>query len=351
MMIIPIFISHLGCPNDCVFCNQKEINGHAKIPTPDEVIATINAYLETAKVSNVGIAFYGGSFTGIDSELQIAYLSIAHQYKKEGKLHHIRLSTRPDYIDHAVMKRLYKYGVDLIELGVQSFNNDVLKASKRGHDDSAVYKAISLIREYNIALGIQLMYGLPEDNRERFFFSVREAVNLKPEVMRIYPTLVLKKTELETTFFTDSYHAKTLEEAVETVKEAVKYIETHEIKLIRIGLQETDLITKDGSVIAGPYHPAFRDLIFDAIMLDCLIKHAKYYPEDKSYTVYVNAKRISHIRGQNHSNQAKMYRQYGIKIDKIIKTETVDSSHIIIKSSEHCVTYSIFQSSEVSNCI
>ncbi len=141
--IIPIFIPHLGCPNDCVFCNQRKITARTTAPTQEAVRETIEEWLTTLdhERTEIEVAFYGGSFTGLEIEEQSIYLAVAKDYLDAGKVDGIHLSTRPDYINEEILDNLKKYGVSTIELGVQSFDDDVLRASNRGHDSAVVYKA------------------------------------------------------------------------------------------------------------------------------------------------------------------------------------------------------------------
>ena len=197
--IIPIFVPHLGCPNDCTFCNQKKISGQMKNVTEEDVRNTIEHYLELYKEKNSykEVAFFGGSFTGIDVETQNKFLSIAYEYIKNKQIDSIRISTRPDYIDKETLKRLKKFKVKTIELGVQSTNDYILKRCKRGHNFEDVKKASKLIRRAGIKLGHQMMVGLPDSTRIDEMNTARDLVKLKPKMIRIYPVLVIRDTELE----------------------------------------------------------------------------------------------------------------------------------------------------------
>ena len=162
--IIPVFVSHMGCPNECTFCNQRKINGVVDAILPNDLDAYIQMYLKTMKRDQVELAFFGGSFTGIDVQRQMEYLSIAHVYKKSGLIDKIRISTRPDYIDHVIIDRLKTYEVDTVELGCQSYSDAVLKTTKRGHTSDDIYRAVRLLKDAKIQVGIQLMLGLPGDD-------------------------------------------------------------------------------------------------------------------------------------------------------------------------------------------
>lgn len=260
--IIPIFIPHLGCPNDCVFCNQRKITARTSAPSLENVRNTIDRWLTTLDdVRTVEIAFYGGSFTGLDINVQNAYLSIAKEYKDREIIDKIHLSTRPDYIDSEILDNLKRFNVDVIELGVQSFDDEVLKKSNRGHSSAAVYDAVRLIKEYNFTLGIQLMIGLPGDSMESCLYSAKETVKLRPELARLYPTIVIDDTELLEMYKRGEYSPLSQQEAVLRTAEMYKLLDNAGITIMRVGLKSTDVIGEGGAVNGGTYHPAFRQLV------------------------------------------------------------------------------------------
>ncbi len=265
--IIPIFIPHLGCPNDCVFCNQKKITAKLTAATEDEVRGRIESYLPTLQgrgLKTIEIAFFGGSFTGIPIEDQSRYLAIAAEYKRAGLVDKIHLSTRPDYIDREILDNLKAYDVDVIELGVQSFDDRVLALSNRGHNAEVVYKSSQLIKDYGFELGIQLMIGLPGDSLETCLYSARETVKIAPTLARLYPTIVIKDTELFDMYEQGTYSPLTVEEAALITKEMYKILDSAGINIMRVGLKSTDIINdSDGNEnLAGrTYHPAFRQIV------------------------------------------------------------------------------------------
>lgn len=281
--IIPIFIPHRGCPNDCVFCNQRRITSKLASPTEPEVRNTIDKWLTTlGDVPHVHIAFYGGSFTAIPMDEQEKYLKIAHEYKTSASISEIHLSTRPDCIDDEILDNLTKYGVDLIELGCQSFDNDVLAASKRGHSTEDIYKACSLIQNAGIKLGIQLMVGLPKSTCESDILSAQRTVEIMPDVARIYPTIVIEDTELLDMVKSGEYKPLTIDDAIWRSKEMLKVLNTSGVNVIRIGLKASDLISGDGKFTGTTFHPAFRQLVEGEIakeeierQLESLIKNLK----------------------------------------------------------------------------
>lgn len=283
--IIPIFIPHQGCPNDCVFCNQRNITARTRIPTDADVEKTIEQYLPTLEgrgLETIELAFYGGSFTGLSQDSQNTYLQVAKRVKDAGKIHKIHLSTRPDYIDEGILENLRFYGVDIIELGVQSFDEEVLALSNRGHDAACVYKSSALIQSYGFELGLQLMIGLPGDTTEKDLFSARELVAISPSIARLYPTIVINDTALYELYLAGKYTPLTQEEAIFRTKEMAKIIEAAGINIIRIGLKSTDVITDSasGSILGGTFHPAFRQLVEGEIARDILENQLQVYLEE-----------------------------------------------------------------------
>lgn len=274
--IIPIFIPHYGCGYDCVFCNQNKITGVKSIPSYEEVEAKIDKWLSTLRplseasdnyAKTVELAFYGGSFTGIPMEVQSSYLDIAKRYKELGRIDKIHLSTRPDYIDENILENLKKHSVDTIELGAQSFDDEVLMASKRGHDSKCTEKSAKLIKDYGFELGLQLMVGLPKDTLKSSIHSANEVVRLSPSLARIYPTVMLEDTELLNMYKNGEYKPLTRDEAVKRAKSIYLILEKAGITIMRVGLKSGDII--DNSVIDSPaYHPAFRQLVESEIARD-----------------------------------------------------------------------------------
>lgn len=314
--IIPIFIPHLGCPNDCVFCSQKKITARARPVAGEDMADTIDQYLKTISgrgIETVEIAFYGGSFTGIPVELQREYLSIAKSYKDCGLIQKIRLSTRPDYIDEAILDNLKRCGADIIELGVQSFDEDVLRLSNRGHSREAVYGSSRLIKDYGFELGLQLMIGLPGDTYEKSVRSSEEAVRVGPSIARIYPTVIIRDTELHKMYLRGDYKPPSREETVRTAKDMYRILTEAGIHVIRIGLKSTDLISENGEV-AGGYHPAFRQLVESEIakeqmeaQLDRLMPLSRDISE---IAFFSSSASFSNMIGHRKSNRSYFEKKY-----------------------------------------
>jgi histone acetyltransferase (RNA polymerase elongator complex component) len=324
--IIPIFVPHLGCPNACTFCNQKKISGQLKNVTKQDVIDTIEYYLSNFKDKNTykEVAFFGGSFTAIDVELQEELLSTAYEYIKAKKIDGIRVSTRPDCIDKTVLKRLKKYKVKTIELGVQSTNDYILKKCKRGHTFEDVKKASKLIRRMRFTLGHQMMVGLPESTKLDELHTAQDLAKLKPKIMRIYPVLVIRDTELEKEYNEGLYEPLTLEQAIETCKELCYFFGKKKINIIRIGLQNTDTISNPknlgSEVVAGPYHETFRQLVESSMYYDTIVNRIKKFnTKVKEVEIKVNPQTVNNIIGYKRQNIEKLKEFYDV--DVIIKQD------------------------------
>lgn len=323
--IIPIFVPHLGCPNDCVFCNQKSISGQAKQVTKEDVKNIIEEHLKYIKKdSKVEVAFFGGSFTGIEEEKQEELLSTAYEYIKQKKIDSIRISTRPDYIDKKILKRLKKYKVKTIELGVQSANDYILKKAGRGHTFEDVVKASKLIRWYGFELGHQMMVGLPESTTVDEINTAKQLIKLKPKMVRIYPVLVIKNTKLEKDYNDGKYKPLTVIQAVEVCKELVKLFVKKHIEVIRIGLQPTDTITNPDNdkseVVAGPFHPAFRQLVESGMWYDVIVEKIKQLnTKVKEVVVTVNPADVNNVIGQRKDNINNLRDVYDVNL--IVKAD------------------------------
>ena len=317
--IISIFVPHLGCKKCCTFCNQRTISGEKKQVTAKDVTDTIEYYLKNFKNENnyVEVAFFGGSFTAIEREKQEELLSAVQPYIKEKKVDSIRLSTRPDAIDKDILRMLKKYNVKTIELGVQSTNNYILARCKRGHSFEDVKKASKLIRFYRFNLGHQMMVGLPDSTEKDDIQSAKDIIKLRPKMVRIYPVLVIKGTELEEEFNKGDFTPLTVGQAVERSKEIVKLFNQKNIRVIRVGLQNTDTITdsenKESEVVAGPYHPAFGQLVEDAIWYDKIVDEIKKINAKViKVEIEANSKNINNIVGHKKENLEKLKDTYDL---------------------------------------
>ena len=298
---IPVFIPHEGCPHSCVFCNQKKITGVQTSVTYDDVRKIIEEYLSFLPKENryVEVAFFGGSFTGLDINIQEGFLKTANEYKEH--IDGIRMSTRPDYINEEVLDLCKKYNVKTIELGLQSSDDEVLRLNEREHIFSQTKDAAKLIKEYGIGLGLQMMIGMHGSNPEKDIKTACDAEELSPECVRIYPTLTLSNTKLEALYREGKYIPYSLDEAIDVTHKVMKIFEDKDIEIIRVGLHSDESLTDGESIVAGPYHPAFRELVLskrvrEEIEEDITEKNLKdcyYYVKGVSPSVAVGHKRCN----------------------------------------------------------
>ena len=319
--IIPIFVPHLGCPNNCIFCNQKKISGQTKMVTAKDVQETIEYYLKNFKDSHkyVEVAFFGGSFTAIERDKQEELLKAVQPYIKDKKVSSIRVSTRPDAIDKDILKMLKKYHVKTIELGVQSMNNYILQRSQRGHTVEDVKKASKLIRWNGFILGHQMMVGLPESTMQDEINTAKEIIKLKPRIVRVYPVLVIKDTPLEVEYEKGEYTPLTVTQAVERCKEIVSMFNKKKIQVIRMGLQNTEEISdpnqESSQVVAGPFHPAFRQLVEASMWYDSILNEIKKINTKViEVKIITNAENINNIIGHKKENVLKLKEIYNLDV-------------------------------------
>ncbi|HHW47120.1 MAG TPA: radical SAM protein [Clostridiaceae bacterium] len=338
-VIIPVFVPHKGCPHECIFCNQKRISGQIEEVTAEKISSTVESYLLKApRGAFIEIAFYGGSFTGIKKEEQFSLLEVAYNYLKDGKVNSIRLSTRPDYINEEILEYLKEYNVGTIELGAQSFDEDVLYLSCRGHSADDIITSSLLIKQYGFNLGIQTMIGLPGDSREKDIYTAEKTIALKPEIVRIYPTLVIRGTYLEELYKKSEYVPLNLEEAVEICSELLEMYKSNGINVIRIGLQPTENISMDGDVIAGPFHPAFRQLVESRAILkkiENVIVREKFEGKNE-LIIRTGAKNVSYVVGQKRGNINHLRNSLGFKKVMLNVDKDLDDEIFIYKSDGNC---------------
>ncbi|MCQ2211107.1 MAG: radical SAM protein [Paludibacteraceae bacterium] len=310
---IPIFIPELACPHQCIFCNQAKISGQQVIPQPEDIPSIVDTYLNTMNDGReVEIAFFGGSFTGIPLDLQERYLQKAYKYLQEGKICGIRLSTRPDYINPRVIDLLKRYGVTTIELGAQSTNDDVLMASGRGHKSDAIRQAADMIHSAGFHLGLQMMIGLPHDTYERSRQTVEDIISLGADNTRIYPTLVIKGTQLAKLFELGRYTPLDLDTAVAWAKDFYLRFESAGLTILRVGLHASEELTHEKSLLAGPYHKSFKELMMTKIWAEILNKELNGI-SNKEIRLEVNPSQINFVWGYAGQNK-KIFEEKGLTV-------------------------------------
>lgn len=315
--IIPVFVPHLGCPNDCVFCNQRRISGSTMPATPDDVEKAIS---NAAALPRTGVkrqlAFYGGSFTAIPAAEQTALLAAAKAHLDTGEIDAIRLSTRPDAIDEAILKRLKYYGVETIELGAQSMCDEVLSLSGRGHTAADVEAASKMIKAAGFRLILQMMTGLPGDTKERSIETAKKIIALAPDGMRVYPTVIVRDTALFDLWQAGRYKEHSVEEAVDWCTALVPLFEGAGIPIIRLGLNPTEELS-GGAAAGGAYHPALGELVKSRLMLYRAREALAGVQPGAAVVLGTEAGRISQLVGQHRCNVAALTVEFGLRALKV----------------------------------
>lgn len=330
--IIPIFIPHKGCPNDCYFCNQKKITGAKSDISSTDIINQIESYLRTipSEGNHIEIAYFGGSFTAIDRTIQEQLLAIAHHFKLMGNINTVRVSTRPDAINDDILDLLVKYSVDIVELGVQSMDDQVLFKINRGHTSEDVKRASYLIKNRNITLGHQIMPGLFGSSIEKDINTAVESIKLHPDIVRIYPTLIIRDTEFERLYRQNRYQPLDLAESIGLVSLIYAMYMQDNIKIIRVGLQPTDNMTVGKDIIAGPFHPAYRQMVMTNIYVESIIHYLRD-KETKKITIRCNEKSYNYIVGLSKKGLARLHESLIIEDLSYIKDNNAELIEIQIQ--------------------
>lgn len=316
-LIIPVFIPHLGCTHLCVFCNQRKISGQEKLPEIASIEKQVLDYRASCKdLANreVQLAYYGGSFTAIDGEMQEQFLKVAYDLKTRGLIQKIRMSTRCDYLDKTVLERLKRYTVDIVELGVQSMDDEVLSLSQRGHTAEQVRIAARILKEQGIKLGLQMMIALPGDTPQKSLYTAQEIVKLQPDFVRIYPTAIIKDTMLADMWRDGAYEEWDWDLLLDTTAEVAAVFKQADIPIIRIGLQAADNLSTDQDLLGGGYHPALGEMVKSRMMRKQIEEILKQSPPGRAYDISCNYRQISQIRGQKNANIRYFADKYKIRL-------------------------------------
>jgi len=333
-LVIPVFIPHFGCPHQCAFCNQSIITSQAsRLPDKSAIHTIITHYLQyQGKRKRVELAFFGGNFLGLPHNTITQLLDMVQPYIKEEKIHGIRFSTRPDTITRPALERISPYMVSAVELGVQSMDDGVLLKARRGHTSMDTINAIALLKAYPFEIGVQVMVGLPGDTDVCLIESTRKLATLCPDIARIYPLLVLKGSLMEKWYYQGKYHPLTLEKSIGLVKKIVGIFKAANVKVIRMGLQASDMMEDESMVIAGPWHPAFGHLVFSEMLYDLVCSRIEQY-QDKSKSgklvLSIHPKSESRLRGNRNMNLKRLNQQYSefdfsIRPDETIPIDQVE---------------------------
>jgi len=327
---IPVFIPHLGCPNQCVFCNQRSISEHQDF-SEESVRDEIEQVLSTLSPEDEAeIAFFGGSFTGIDRDLMCRLLDLAETYVKEGRVASIRLSTRPDYIDDEILSILSRYSVKTIELGLQSMDDDVLLSCRRGHTAEQAEAACRAVVDAGFSLVGQMMIGLPGATPASEIETAKKICELGASAVRIYPTVVFYDTPLCEMAQHGAYTPLSVEEAVERTAPVLQFFRARALPCIRVGLCATESLTSPDAVYAGPNHPALGEMILG----ECLYQKVKEKVlqsglAGEGIILEVPPRELSATVGQHRRNIEKLQRETGVTVHRVVACESLVESCVL----------------------
>lgn len=320
--IYPIFLPHAGCPHRCIFCAQTLTSACTGMP---DLAKTFDALVSSLPPEgDAELAFYGGSFTLLEDSEQARWLELGTRLKARRLISSIRISTRPDAISEKIVKRLAAAGVTTVELGCQSFDDDVLLRAGRGHGAAAAVQALPLLRAEGIAAGIHLMPGLPGADKGEALSSLSSALALQPDFLRIHPTIVLRGTLLEKLYRNGEYLPLSLSTAVELGAIMLRRAHIARIPVIRFGLMANENLDRGAAVVAGPYHPAFGQLLRSRLWFERITELAdggcrafRLHPAD-----------LADVFGQHRSNFIELQYRYG--------TLTYDCSPTLPRETIEC---------------
>ena len=310
--IIPVFVPHLGCPHACVFCNQRRISGQERPASAETVREAIRGAEGLLREQKRELAFYGGSFTAIPEQRQTELLAAAKEALDAGQIDAIRLSTRPDAIDDNVLARLRWYGVETVELGAQSMDDEVLRRSGRGHTAADVLRASAQVKAAGFRLVLQMMTGLPGDSPGRCVESARRIIRCRPDGVRIYPTVIVKDTELYEMWRRGEYREHTVEDAVSICARIVPLFERAGIPVIRLGLNPTEELS-GGAAVAGAYHPALGELVRSRILYHEAARLLKGVRPGSRVILEVHLSQVSQMTGQHRENLLALRDAFALK--------------------------------------
>ena len=329
--IIPVFIPNDGCEHDCVFCDQRVISGRGSPAGPDDVRKAYSLELSVESgewsvecdglsAQPAELAFYGGSFTAIPVERQNELLEAARPFLEMNPQNSIRVSTRPDCIDEKTVERLKSYGVATVELGAQSMSHDVLVQSRRGHTAEDVARASGIIKGAGLSLMLQMMTGLLGDTREKSLFTARRFTELSPDGVRVYPTVIVKGTELFNMWRRGEYSEHSLDEAVELCAEICAVFERAGVPVIRLGLNPSDALSA-GDAVAGAYHPAFGELVYSRIYYNKAAALISGLMPCGEVTITVSKGSASKMAGQRRQNIRMLEQRFALRNIKIAESD------------------------------
>ena len=333
-LIIPIFIPHMGCPHQCIFCNQRAITGKtAQTPSADQIKQTVCRFLKYGKKrpSTTQISFFGGSFLGLEKKTIRSLLEASLPFVREKDVDSIRFSTRPDTISQESLSLLDGFPVSTVELGVQSMNDQVLDAAGRGHRARDTVVAADLLKKRGYEMGLQMMVGLPVDDNDGAMETARRIAALKPDFVRIYPTLVLKGSLLARRYRDGRYNPMPLAACVTLVKRLFLFFKTRHIPVVRMGLQASDGLTMEGDLIAGPYHPAFGHLVHGEIVFDAItsaLDRMEKRPDPLTITAHPSV--VSRVQGLDKQNICRLKSAFALRKIVLLQDAHLAKDHLMV---------------------
>ena len=343
--IIPIFITHQGCPHRCVFCNQEMTTDQAGgLPSGGQIQDRIQSFLRTFRGpwERREVAFYGGTFTGLALKDQEGLLRGVQPFMERRMIDGIRLSTRPDVMDPDELDFLRRHGVHTIEVGAQSMIDTILQKTRRGHTTADVVQSVRRARCMGFEVGIQIMLGLPGEDLDLFLTTVRRVIDLRPDCVRVYPLLVLKGSPLASHYRRGRYEPLSLDTAVQWAKEALALFETAQITVIRMGLQPTPRLETDGTIVAGPYHPAFRSLVRSAMFYDqaCRILEDRKNRNRHGVRFRVAPEDVADFKGHKKENIRRLTESYGLTFIEIVADASLSRGRVVSDCFEGSMGFS-----------
>ena len=340
-LIVPVFLPHAGCPHQCIFCNQQAVTGTSKTtPDPAAIQRAMEIYTDnwTSNTRPVQIAFYGGNFLGLPARMIRSFLDMATRFVQAGRANSIRFSTRPDTVDDVRLGLLSGYPVSTVEIGAQSMSNRVLDRSRRGHRAADTVSAVRLLKTAGFEVGIQMMVGLPGDDDQTALVSGHEIAVLGPAFVRIYPTLVLPDSPLNRWYSEDRYVPLNLDRAVQVTMRLLVLFHNHRIPVIRMGLQASAELDDGSSVVAGPYHPAFGHLVYDALFFDAIKRRFLVQPPGGAARMIVHPRNMSKLRGLNNRNMRRLTDQFHLR-HLTVETDALLSCNTVVVNGHPCRLY------------
>lgn len=332
-LIVPIFIPNQGCPHRCIFCQQEKITGQSSASADIRTLikSTLDRAIESPRfdLSNKGeVAFYGGTFTRLSKRKITELLNEVTPYLRHNLFRSIRVSTRPDELDEERLDLMAGLGVSTVELGVQSMDDEVLRLSKRGHSAQDTVQSVRLLRKHGFRVGIQLMPGLPGDSEEKFFKTVEAVIDLHPDMVRLYPTVVISGTELARWYEEKRYRPLQLDRAIIICQESCFRLESQGIPVIRIGLMSSPSLLREDQIVAGPWHRSFGFLVRSSMHQKTIEPYLPKPGQFKKITIKAPYREIPLVRGYKNRGLALIENKIGAEITAVIPDESVPHGQI-----------------------